>query len=211
MFAGRPQCEIRATFIESEMQTATLTSAKVQGMPSPWRGLWVLGVVVLLVSGTHAQSATAGEYQIKAAFLFNFAKFVEWPPSSFSDGSAPLQICVLGQDPFGEVLRNITREKNVNGHKLEVHQIVDLQLARTCHILFIASSEKAQLKRIFESLEGSAALTVGDVKEFIQQGGMINFVLENDRVQFEVSRKAAEQAGLKISSKLLAVAKVVTG
>lgn len=99
----------------------------------------------------------------------------------------------------------------MNGRKLEVDTVVDLQNARNCHILFIASSEKAQLKRIFKSLEGSDALIVGDVKEFIEQGGMINFVLEDDRVQFEVSRKAAEQAGLKISSKLLAVAKVVIG
>jgi YfiR/HmsC-like len=171
----------------------------------------VLGVVVLLVSCTRAQSPSAGEYQIKAAFLYNFAKFVEWPPSSFRDESAPLQICVIGRDPFGEALRNITHEKTVNGHKLEVHQIVDLRLARTCHILFIATSEQAQLKRILESVEGSDALTVGDTKDFIEQGGMINFVLENERVQFEVSRKAAERAGLKISSKMLAVAKVVIG
>jgi hypothetical protein len=177
----------------------------------PRRTLWTLGVAVLLLSCARAQSPTAGEYQIKAAFLYNFAKFVEWPPSSFRDGAAPLQICVLGHDPFGEVLRNITREKTVNGRKLEVRQIVDLQLARACHILFIASSEKTQLKRVFETLEGADCLTVGDTDDFIEHGGMINFVLENDRVQFDVSRKAADHAGLKISSKLLAVAKVVIG
>jgi YfiR/HmsC-like len=82
-------------------------------------------------------------------------------------------------------------------------------VARTCHILFIASSEKARLKQIFEGLGGSDALTVGDTKGFVEQGGMINFVLEHDRMQFEVNRKAAEQAGLKISSKLLIVAKFV--
>jgi hypothetical protein len=191
------------------MQTMTLV--KVEGMPSPWRDLCVFGVVLLLVSCTRAQSPNASEYEIKAAFLFNFAKFVEWPSSSFRDGSAPLQICVLGRDPFGEALRNITHEKTVNGRQLEVHQIVDLQRARTCHLLFIAVSEHAQLKRVLESMEGSGVLTVGDTKDFIAQGGMINFVLENDRVQFEVSRKAAEQAGLKISSKLLAVAKLVIG
>jgi hypothetical protein len=179
-------------------------------MPSPRRALWMLGLLMLL-GATHAQSSSADEYQIKAAFLYNFAKFVEWPPNGFRDGSAPLRICVLGHDPFGEALRNITHEKTVNGRKLEVDTVADLQNARSCHILFIAASEKAQLKHIFESLEGSDALLVGDVKDFIEQGGMINFVLENDRVQFEVSRKAAEKAGLKISSKLLAVAKVVIG
>jgi hypothetical protein len=170
--------------------------------------IFVIGAVVCsLAIGTGAQFAT--EYQVKAAYLFNFAKFVEWPPSSFADASAPLQICVFGQDPFGQELRDITNEKIVNGRKLEVHQVVDLQLARACHILFIASSEKAQVKQILESLRGSGALTVGDTKAFAEQGGMINFVLESNRVQFEVNRKAAEQAGLKISSKLLSVAKLV--
>jgi len=171
-------------------------------------------VIVIVFSNTpqaHSQSSTAGEYQVKAAFLYNFAKFVEWPPSSFSDASAPLRICVLGQDPFGEELGNITREKTVNGRKLEVDQVVDVQQARTCQILFIASSEKAQLKRIFESLRGTDALTVGDTKGFVEQGGMINFVLDNNRVQFEVNRTAAEQGGLKVSSKLLSVAKLVIG
>jgi hypothetical protein len=195
---------------ESDMQMVNLTPAMVKGMPSLWRVQLVLGLGILLLSGAWAQSPAAGEYQVKAAFLFNFAKFVEWPPSSFSDASAPLRICVFGRDPFGEELRNITNEKTVNGRKLEVNQVVDLQLARTCHIIFIASSETAQLKRILESLRGSNALTVGDTKSFTELGGMINFVLENDRVQFEVNRKAAEQAGLKISSKLLSVAKVVT-
>jgi hypothetical protein len=193
------------------MQTATLTLVKFESIPSPWKDLWVLGVVVLLVSFTRAQSTTAGEYQIKAAFLYNFAKFVEWPPGSFPDADAPFRICVFGRDPFGESLRNITREKTMNGHRLEVHQIVDLQTARSCQILFIAASEQVQLKRILENMGGSNALTVGDTTNFVEQGGMINFVLENDRVRFEVSRRAADQAGLKISSKLLAVAKVVIG
>jgi hypothetical protein len=193
------------------MRILNSTPATIKGMPSPRRVLWVMGVVVLLLSSTHAQSPTAGEYQLKAAFLFNFAKFVEWPPGSFSDASAPLRICVLGRDPFGEELRNITKDKTVNGRKLEVSQVLDLQVARTCHILFIASSEIARLKQILESLRGTDALTVGDTKGFVEQGGMINFVLENNRVQFEVNRKAAEQGGLKISSKLLSVAKLVVG
>ncbi len=191
------------------MQIVNLTPAKVKFMWSPRRVLWVLGVVMLFLSGTRAQSPTAGEYQVKAAFLYNFAKFVEWPPSSFSDGSAPLRICVFGHDPFGQELHDITTEKTVNGRKLQVDHVLDLQLARTCHILFIATSEKAQLKRIFESLRGSDALTVGDTKGFVEQGGMINFVLENDRVQFEVNHKAAQQSGLKVRSKLLNVAKHV--
>ena len=195
--------------LTSEMQTVTLTPPKVGGMPGPWRFLWALAVMALLLPGMRAESGSAGEYQVKAAFLYNFAKFVEWPPNSFRDPAAPLQICVLGQDPFGDELRNITNAKTVNGRKFEVRQVADLQLAKTCHILFIASSEKAQFKQILEGLRGTYALTVSDTRGFVEQGGMINFVLENDRVQFEVSRKAVEQAGLKISSKLLSVAKLV--
>ncbi|MGB2604820.1 MAG: YfiR family protein [Candidatus Sulfotelmatobacter sp.] len=193
------------------MQIVNLTPAKAKGMRSPGRILCVLGVVMLFLGGSRAQSPAVGEYQIKAAFLYNFAKFVEWPPGSFSDASAPLRICVFGQDPFGQDLRDITKEKNINGRKLQVDQVVDLQRARACHILFISSSEKAQLTRIFESLRGTDVLTVGDTEGFVEHGGMINFVLGNSRVQFEVNLKAAEQAGLKISSKLLRVAKLVLG
>jgi hypothetical protein len=190
------------------MQTANFSPAKVKCGASPWRVLWVLGLGLLL-NGAYAQAPTAGEYQVKAAFLFNFAKFVEWPPSGFSDASAPLRICVFGQDPFGQELRNITNEKTVNGRKLQVDQVSDLQHARSCHILFIARSGTTSVTQIVEGLRGASVLTVGDSKGFAEQGGMINFVLENDRVQFEVNRKAAEHSGLKISSKLLSVAKLV--
>jgi hypothetical protein len=191
------------------MRMVNVTPAKTTSVAHPKRVLWPLAIIVLFLSGARAQPPTAGEYQVKAAFLYNFAKFVEWPPSSFSDVSAPLRICVLGQDPFGQALLDITHEKIVSGHKLEVDEVADVALARTCHILFIASSEKVQLKRIFESLRGTDVLSVGDTRGFAELGGIINFVLENDRVRFEVNRKAGDRAGLKISSKLLGVAKVV--
>jgi hypothetical protein len=166
------------------------------------------GVVLCsLVVGTRGQVAT--EYQVKAAFLFNFAKFVEWPASSFANASAPLRICVLGPDPFGEQLRDIVNEKMVNGRRFEIDYMVDSSASRACHILFIASSKKNRTGQILEMLRGSTAMTVGDTEGFVQQGGMINFVLVNNRVQFEVNRWAIEVAGLKISSKLLSVAKLV--
>jgi hypothetical protein len=183
----------------------------VRGEPSAWRTLWVLGAILMLLGSARAQSAAAGEYQVKAAFLYNFAKFVEWPPSAFRGATAPLQICILGRDPFGQGLRDIVSTKTVNGRKFEVDYLVDMQLARACHILFIASSEKARVKQILESMRGTVALTVSDTEGFAEQGGMIDFVLDNDRVVFEVNRNAAEQAGLKISSKLLSVARVVIG
>jgi hypothetical protein len=191
------------------MRIANLTPAKVSGMSRPRRVLGMLALVMLLLGIGYAQSSTAGEYQVKAAFLYNFAKFVEWPASSFRDGTAPFQICVMGRDPFGEGLLNITREKTVNGRRLEVDTVADLEHARSCHILFVASSAKMPMQQIIEGLRGASVLTVGDTKGFAEQGGMIDFVLQDDRVQFDVSRTAVEQAGLKISSKLLSVAKVV--
>lgn len=182
---------------------------KAPGMRGAIRALRLLGVVMLFLTFTRAQSPPIGEYQIKAAFLFNFGKFVEWPPSSFADASAPLRICVLGPDPFGEQLRNIVNEKTVNGRKLVIDYVVDPSASRTCHILFIASSKKNRIGQILEMLRGSTALTVGDTEGFVQRGGMINFVLVDNRVQFEVNRWAIEVAGLKISSKLLSVAKLV--
>lgn len=115
------------------------------------------------------------------------------------------------QDPFGEELHHIANDKIINGRKLVVDEVADLMAARSCHILFIASSKKAEMKQIVESLRGADVLTVGDTKGFAKMGGMINFVLEDDRVRFEVNQTAAEQTGLRISSKLLSVAVLVIG
>src|SRR5579863_1606442 len=191
------------------MRVVDLAPWKLSARRSPIHVLRVLSVVMLFLTFTRAQSAAVGEYQVKAVFLFNFGKFVEWPPGSFASASAPLRICVLGQDPFGEQLRDIVSEKMVNGRKLVVEQMANSIASRTCHILFIASSKKNQTGQILEMLRGSTALTVGDSDGFVQRGGMINFVLVNNRVQFEVNRWAIEAAGLKISSKLLSVAKLV--
>jgi hypothetical protein len=197
--------------MRNQMHTGDFNPATIASAPSSRRILRLLGVVMLLLSATRAQSPSASEYQVKAAFLYNFAKFVEWPASSFSGAAAPLRICVYGQDPFGPALRDIANDKSINGRKLEVDQAVDLPHARICHILFIASSEKTAVKQILEGVRGAGVLTVADSKGFVGQGGMINFVLEDDRVKFEVSPAAAERAGLKISSKLLSVAKLVVG
>jgi hypothetical protein len=157
------------------MQIVNLIPPQFPSMPR--RILWALGFAMLLLGRTRAQSPTAGEYQVKAAFLFNFAKFVEWPSSNLPDPSAPLRICILGRDPFGEELRNITKEKTVSGRKLQIDQVVDLRQARTCQILFIASSEKAQLKETLEALQGANVLTVGYPNVFTVLGVIIIYLL----------------------------------
>ena len=118
-------------------------------------------------------------------------------------------ICVLSQNPFGNQLQQITDGKRVGGRRIQVLFLDRVRDARTCQVLFISSSERSQIKEVLENLRGSNTLTVGDTSGFAQSGVAINFILEQDRVHFEINVKSAQKAGLKLSSKLLSVAKVV--
>lgn len=165
--------------------------------------------LALLVSAvsTRAQPTRPSEYQLKAAFLFNFAKFVDWPPTAFATNSSPLVIGVLGEaNPFGEDLAKTVRNKTINHRPLQVKEIQAVTEATNCHILFICTSEKKRWPEIFAGLRQTPALTVGETDRFLQSGGMINFVLERNRIRFEINDEAAKKAGLKISSKLLGLA-----
>jgi uncharacterized protein DUF4154 len=160
-----------------------------------------------LVQEARAQSPT--EYQVKAVFLYNFAKFVDWPQPVGNASLDPFVIGVLGDDPFGNVLDQALLGKSVNGRPLRVRRFKRAEDAKACQIVFISSSEGKHLQFILQSLKGTSVLTVGDTKGFADLGGVINFILEDDRVHFEINVDAAESAGLKISSKLLSLAKVV--
>jgi hypothetical protein len=161
----------------------------------------------LLVVVAQAQSAT--EYQVKAAFLFNFARFVEWPADAFPNADSALQICVLGHDPFARDFEQVIVDKTVNGHRIEIAHPDGVPQARACQILFVAGSEMAHTRTILMGLKGASVLTVGDTPGFATLGGVINFVLDEGRVRFEINLKAAELARVTISSRLLTVAKVV--
>ncbi len=149
------------------------------------------------------------EYQIKAAFLYNFARFVEWPPEKSGEAGDPLAICIVGENPFGNTLDELIKNKAISGRQLVVRRLKVGQSARDCQVAFISSSEKKHMQSFLESLEGASVLTVGDVEGFAAMGGVINFTMEESRVRFEVNLDAAERAGLKISSKLLSLAKIV--
>jgi len=164
----------------------------------------------LAAPGAAAAEAVASEYDVKAAFLFNFTKFVEWPPSAFADEHSPLKICVLGENPFGKALR-VLMEEEVGGRKLTLLRLDNLNNPATCHVLYVSRSERDRLPQVLAGLHGIPVLTVGDTPGFIDQGGMINFVLEGSKVRFDVDQEAAERAGIKISSRLLALAKHVKG
>ena len=158
-----------------------------------------------------AEAPSASEYEVKAAFLYNFAKFVEWPPTAFADQSSALVIGVLGDDPFGVDLDRAVEDKTVNGRALVVRRFKRLEEVTTCHILFVSASESGRLAHVLELLRTSSVLTVDEDDQFVHLGGIINFTIRDNKVHFVINAEAAQQAGLKISSKLLKVADTVLG
>jgi hypothetical protein len=167
---------------------------------------WIAGSSVASV---FAQSREASEYQIKAAYLYNFAKFVEWPPEASPGANDPLAICIFGEDPFGDILTELAKGKSINGHKLVIRQLKPPQDLRGCQVAFISSSERNRLHSVLESLKGASVLTVGDTEGFAALGGVISFTMEDNKVHFDINVDAAERAKLRISSKLLSLARIV--
>lgn len=166
--------------------------------------LLLISVFALRLSGLAQE--TAPEYQIKAAFLYNFAKFVEWPPQAFADAKSPIVIGVLGQNVFDNNLEKVIHGKTVNNRPFLFKEFHSVTEVTNCHILFISASEKEKLPKILASLQGKSVLTVSEMDQFIASGGMINFVIEDQKVHFQINDEAAKKAGLKISSKLLSLA-----
>jgi YfiR/HmsC-like len=183
--------------------------------PAPRHGpLWrVILMLVLLMGHMPAQAAASDsaeqqslEYKVKAAFLLNFTKFIEWPASEASHSGSPFNICILGSDPFGLALDQIVQGETVDGRKLVVERIQREGL-KSCQILYLGKSEKDVREILSVRVQG--LLTVGEGESFIRDGGMIAFVIENRRVRFYVNLGAARSAALQLSSKLLSVAKSV--
>jgi hypothetical protein len=148
------------------------------------------------------------DLDVKAAFIFNFAKFVDWPPGKAQESGATMNVCVVGDDPLGAALAAI-EGKIAGGKRIKVKQEPPQQSLGSCSILFVGDSEKEQVGRLLETVKNAGVLTVGDTKGFAQQGIMINFYMEDKRVRFEINPKAAGRAGLKISSNLLKIARIV--
>lgn len=173
----------------------------------------VLALLGLLAGANHAASGelTFSEYQVKAMFLFNFAKYVEWPSDVFTDTNAPITIGVLGENRFGDELQKVVAGKNVSGRTIVLRQVENANDASKCHILFISASEKNRLGEILGKIKGLPVLTVGETEQFTGQGGIINFMRKEDKVRLEIDLNAARQAKLQLSSKLLSVADVVKG
>ena len=165
----------------------------------------IVAWLVTSVSCLQAQQSSPTENQVKSAYLYNFGKFVEWPDKGMTGGEF-FTFCVLGDDSFGSTLETTIAGESINGKKVLVKRVAKPQDALSCHILFIGSSEQSRLKEILVALDDTNVLTVSDMPQFIRRGGIIQFVVEANRVRFEVNLTSAERAGLTLSSQLLKVA-----
>jgi hypothetical protein len=146
------------------------------------------------------------EYQVKAAFLYNFAKFVEWPPEAFENPSQALVVCVLGEDPFGRALDDVVGGRKIEGRALSIRRISDARQARGCRILFVSSSERKTALQVLAALNEPGVLTVGEADSATAEGMIINFTLEGCKVRFAIDEAAAERGKLRLSSRLLSLA-----
>ena len=169
----------------------------------------LVALIAMFVLPGGAAAQEANEYEVKAAFLYNFAKFVEWPNNVSPDPNAPMVIGILGKDPFGGELDRAIEGRSVNGHRLAIKRFSTLEAYQYCHILFVSSSERNNLARILAHIGNSSVLTVSETERFAQIGGIINFTTIENRIRFEINRAAAERVGLKISSRLLSLGRVV--
>jgi YfiR/HmsC-like len=156
-----------------------------------------------------AQQPKYSESDVKAAYLYNFGNFIEWPAKSMESKSGFFSICILGQDPFGSTLDATLAGETISGKKVVAKRFSKPQEVVNCPILFISSSEEGRLTEIISSLDKMSILTVSDMPEFVRRGGMVQFVLEQNKVRFEINLASTEHAGLKMSSQLLRLATLV--
>jgi len=176
---------------------------------SPWLLYATAACMLAASSSAQGQRPKATEYEVKAAYLYNFGKFIEWPATAVQIGSDSFEICVLGQDPFGRALDAAVANETIAGKRVVVREIPVAEDVANCRVLFISSSEDKRLNQILASLGAASVLTVSDLPGFTQRGGMVQFVMEDSKVRFEVNSATAERAGLILSSELLKVSRNV--
>lgn len=165
--------------------------------------------LALLLLRAARGAETPSEYQVKAVFVFNFSRFVEWPPQAFSTPDQPFAICILGNDPFGPRLDEAVRGEQINQHPLLIRRLRSVREADNCQILYIDRSEAGELHQILSALDHRSTLTVSELSDAAERGGMIQFMTENNRIRLRINVESARAAGLTISSKLLRPADIV--
>ncbi len=156
-----------------------------------------------------SQEQKRSEYEMKAAYLYNFAKFVRWPPEAATDKNESFSICILGEDPFGSALDSLVSGQSIDGNRIAIRHLATFSEANTCRILFVSRSERHRITDVLAGVSRLPVLTVSDVPEFVNRGGTIQFVKQREKVRFEVNLVAAEKSGLTLSSDLLKLAVLV--
>jgi hypothetical protein len=169
----------------------------------------LLVVAALRSDAAEAAGKVVREYDLKAAFLFNFTHFVEWPSEVFADTNAPIVIGILGDDPFGPVLDKIVEGETIQNRKLVIKRSQQIEDLRNCQVLFISKSEKEHIDQILSSLGNASIFTVGEIEGFARRGGITNLFLQGNKIRFEINAQAAKRKRLKISAQLLALGTVV--
>ena len=165
-------------------------------------------VLSAISSNAAAAPATPGEYKVKAAFLYNFAKYVEWPPEAFPSDHSPIVVTILGSPPLSDAFDAI-RGKSVKSRKLDIRQAGRMEDVGASHILFVCDSERQRTAQIVESVSNKSILTISDMKNFAKSGGMISFITIEGKIRFDINLESARRSGLKISSQLLKLARTV--
>ena len=169
--------------------------------------IWLPFILACLSSVVSADGAR--EYEVKAAFLINFARYVEWPDSSFESADSPLVIGIVGRDPLGVSLDAAAKGKTISGHPIAIHRLHWGDNLKTCQIIFIASTEREKMNALISGTRGAPILLVGEHAGFARKGGMIGFYMEQDRVRFEINVEMIKKEKLTASSRLLGLAKIV--
>jgi hypothetical protein len=206
---------IRRSYVGKSYVDARAIATRVAAMIRRRRTRPAVGAAILCLASVGHGLALRGDqqkasaYQIEAVYLYDFSKFVEWPAATGTAKSAPFNICILGQDPFGATLDTTLSGERVEGANLAARRIAEPRDAEGCKIVFVSDSEENRLKAVLDQLEGGSALTVSDIRDFSQRGGMVQFVVANGKVRFEVNVKNAADAGLTFSAELLEVALAV--
>ncbi len=172
--------------------------------------LFFLIAVSLICQLGISRAETAGEYQVKAAFFYHFANFVDWPESTFKATKGHIRICVMGKDLFGQTLNATLAKKTVRDHPFEIHQNPPKTELQHCHVLYLSATRSSQMKALHHQIAKSDVLTVGENLEFMRHGGMVQFFVDNQKVRFAVNTDIINQTHLKVSSKLLRLAKNYT-
>jgi len=168
---------------------------------------WHTALLLFLSTVAARAGEVLSEAEVKAGFLYNFTKFVEWPKQAFSSTNAPIQFAVFGDEEFAAKLKTIFGDNKAHGRSFEVKAISTPQEAKNFHIVFVASPESRRAAQVLEATKKAPVLTIGESDQFLEAGGMINLFFDDAQLAFEVSPEAAQKVGLEISSKLLRLAK----